>query len=340
MAPDAANPVLIEVTRGDMVESRHRAAVAVVDAQGAVALSAGDIDRPVYPRSAIKPLQALAFVEAGAADRYGLGPPEIALACASHSAEPAHVALVQAWLTRIGCAPADLECGAHPPVNPAAARALVAAGQEPGPQHNNCSGKHAGFLTLARHHGIATAGYIGIEHPVQRAVRAVLSEMVGLDLAGAPVGIDGCGIPQYGIPLRAIARGMARLADDGALGAARRDAARRVRHAMAAHPLLTSGTGRYCKRLMDALGDRALVKTGAEGVYAAALPGRGLGIALKVDDGAGRAAEVAIAHVLDRLGVIGAADRVVLGDALAPPVLNVAGRTVGIVRPVADSPLR
>lgn len=340
MTAAAPNPVLVEVTRGDMVESRHRAAVAVVDARGTVAMSAGDIDRAVYPRSAIKPLQALAFVEAGAADRYGLGLQEIALACASHSAEPAHVALVRAWLARIGCTAGDLECGAHVPVNPAAARALVAAGLDPGQEHNNCSGKHSGFLTLARHLGVPTAGYIGIDHPVQRAVRAVLSDMVGLDLAAAPVGIDGCGIPQYGIPLRAVACGMARLADDGATGGARRDAARRVRAAMAAHPLLTSGTGRYCKRLSDVLGARALVKTGAEGVYAAALPDRGLGVALKVDDGAGRAAEVAIAHVLERLGVIDASDRAALGDALSPPVLNVAGRRVGEIRVVADTPLR
>jgi L-asparaginase II len=314
---DAANPIFVEVTRGSMVESRHRAAVAVVDANGTTIMAAGNIDRPAYPRSAIKPLQALAFIESGAADRYGLGPREIALACASHSGEPQHVELVLAWLRRIGCSAADLECGAHAPVNATASRDLIAAGRSPGPEHNNCSGKHAGFLTLARHLDVPTAGYIGIDHPVQRAVRAVLADMFGCNLDDVPVGIDGCGIPQYGVPLQAIARGMARLADDGSLGGARRDAARRVREAIAAHPFLTSGTGRFCMRVMDLTGERALVKAGAEGIYAAAVPGRGLGIAVKIDDGAGRAAEVVIGHVLVRL----------------------AGLRVGVIRLAADAPL-
>ena len=150
-APGAANPVLVEVTRGDMVESRHRAAFAVADPRGRVVASAGDIERPVYARSAIKALQAIPLVESGAAEAFGLSDAEIALACASHHGEPRHVETVTAWLARIGCSLEDLECGAHPPTHAASHRALMAAGEEPGAVHNNCSGKHAGFLTLARH---------------------------------------------------------------------------------------------------------------------------------------------------------------------------------------------
>jgi L-asparaginase II len=338
MTAPAANPVVVEVTRGDMVESRHRAAIAVVDADGRVVLSAGDIDRAVYPRSAIKPMQALPLVESGAADAFRLGEAELALACASHSGEPRHVAAVAAWLARIGCAPSDLECGTHAPVDAAAAGALAVGHIRPSALHNNCSGKHAGFLTVARHMGEPTGGYIGYDHPVQRRVRAALAELCGCDLAAVPHGIDGCGIPQYGIPLRALARGMARLAAPERLPPARTAAILRIRAAMAAEPFLVAGSGRFDTAAIEATSGAVLVKTGAEGVYAAILTDRGLGLALKVDDGAKRAAEVALGHALRRLGALpdGAATR--LAAFLEPAVHNVAGRVVGRVRVAAECP--
>jgi L-asparaginase II len=332
-SPQTVDPVLIEVVRGEMVESRHRGACAVVDAAGRAALALGDCEQLVYGRSAIKPLQALPLIETGAADRYGLGAGEIALACASHRGESVHVAAVAAWLERIGLGPDDLECGAHPPLNPAAAQALIRAGEAPSALHNNCSGKHAGFLTTARHLGEPTRGYIDADHPVQRRVAAALAAMTGCDLARAPRGIDGCGIPVIGLPLAAMARAMARLADPRGLAGERQTAARRILDAMAAEPLMVDGSGSFTTRVLEAAGAAVRLKPGAEGVFCAALPGLGFGVALKIADGAGRAAEMAMGALLLRLGVLDDAQAAALAPLLRPKLLNVAGRTVGELRP-------
>jgi L-asparaginase II len=335
----AANPLLVEVTRGPMVESRHRAAFAVTDSDGVVVSQAGDIERPVYPRSAIKPIQALALLETGAVEAFELGDAEIALACASHGGERRHVETVANWLERIGCTLDALECGAHPPNAETAMVELIAGGGQPTALHNNCSGKHAGFLSVARHLGYPTAGYIAFGHPVQQRVLGILESMTGCDLGDAPRGIDGCGIPTLGIPLGNLALAMARLADPADQPEPRQNAAARVRRAMAAEPFMVAGTGRFCTRIMELTGERALIKTGAEGVYCGALPELGLGIALKVDDGAGRAAEVLMGRLLVRFGAIGEAEAEALAAVLAPPVLNRAGRRVGELRPVPDGPV-
>ncbi|MCB2103059.1 MAG: asparaginase, partial [Rhodobacterales bacterium] len=201
ITPDAANPVVVEVLRGGHVESRHRGAAIAVRADGHVALSWGDVDRPVFPRSAIKPLQALPLIETGAADAFGLDEAEIALACASHNGEPLHTDRVAAWLARLGLSEADLECGAHWPKHEPAAHDLARAGAAPSALHNNCSGKHAGFLTTAVHRGEPTAGYVHRHHPVQQRVMGVMEQMCGLDLSAAPCGIDGCSIPTFALPL-------------------------------------------------------------------------------------------------------------------------------------------
>jgi L-asparaginase II len=331
------NPVLVEVTRGDMVESRHRGSVAISSPEGRIAFAVGDIERAVYPRSAIKPLQALALVESGAAAAFGVTDEEVALACASHGGEKPHVEAVSAWLARIGASAADLECGPQPPLNDQAARELWRSGSVPTALHNNCSGKHAGFLTLARHMGEPMRGYIRADHPVQRRLAGILEEMCGVSLAAAPRGTDGCGIPVYGVPLRALARAMARLADPGALAPARAEAARRVRRAMAAHPFLVGGTKRFCTGIMSVTGERALLKGGAEGVYCAALPAQGLGVALKIDDGASRAAEVAMGRLLRRFGALAGDEPERLLRILEPAVTNWAGTVVGEIRPAAGA---
>jgi L-asparaginase II len=330
-----ADPVLVEATRGAAVESRHRGACAVVDAQGKVVLALGDAERPVYGRSAVKPLQALPLIESGAADAYQLGAKEIALACASHRGEAMHVAAVGAWLGRLGLGVEDLECGAHLPTDPAAAQALIRTGAEPSALHNNCSGKHAGFLTTARHLGEKTRGYIEAAHPVQQRVRAVLEAMSGLDLARAPTGIDGCGIPVIGLPLAAIARAMARLADPAGLGEARAGAARRILAAMAAEPLMVAGTGTFTSAVLAACGRSVVPKPGAEGMFCAALPGKGWGVALKIEDGAARASEVAMGAILGRLGALEPQAAQSLAPFLTPLIRNVAGRDVGRLRAIA-----
>ncbi|MGH7186653.1 MAG: asparaginase, partial [Pseudomonadota bacterium] len=241
-----ANPLVVEVIRGAMVESRHRATVAVVDPEGKMVRRWGDVDRLIYGRSAIKPLQALPLIESGAADRYGVGVAEIALACASHNGEPGHVEAVEAWLGRIGCTVDDLECGAQTPLHEPTVEALLKSGRKPTAIYNNCSGKHTGFLCTARHLGEPTRGYIRHEHPVQQRILGVLEQLTGLRLGDTPRGIDGCGIPVFGIPLGNMAMAMARLADPQDLPPARAAAARRILAAMAAEPFMVAGSDRFC----------------------------------------------------------------------------------------------
>ncbi len=335
MSWSSPEPILVEVVRGGMVESRHCGSFAVVDTAGRVLHAQGDIEHPVYPRSAIKPLQALPLIETGAADRFGLGVKEIALACASHNGAAPVVAAVEAWLNRIGLSKDDLECGADPPIDGAAAQALIRAGQSPSALHNNCSGKHAGFLSTAQHCGDPTRGYIDPQHPAQKRVEAALASMTGLDLSHAPHGTDGCGIPVIGIPLKAMARAMARLADPADLAPERAAAAQRILAAMAVEYLIVAGASRFTREVMRVASATVRLKPGAEGVACAALPQHGLGVALKVGDGAGRAADVAMGALLVKLGMIDAAQAGAIEAVLHPSVRNVAGHVVGEVRPVA-----
>jgi L-asparaginase II len=335
--PKPQPPLTIEVTRGNLVESRHRCAAAVCDAAGNVVRHWGDVEQPIYGRSAIKPLLALGLIETGAAAAFSLGDTEIALACASHSGEPRHVEAVLAWLARIGRGVGDLECGAHLPYYEPAMRALIRSGREPDAAYNNCSGKHAGFLTTAVHLGEPTRGYIRYEHPVQQRLFGILEQMAGLDLSDAPRGVDGCGIPTIAIPLGNTAMAMARLVDAGDLPPARAAAAKRVVGAMLAEPYMVGGSGEFCSEVMRALAGKAVLKPGAEGVYAAAFPGLGLGACVKAEDGASRGAAAAMGRILDELGLIGAAERRRLADLLTPPVNNRVGLQVGRIRPAGDA---
>ena len=300
----AANALLVEVHRGDMMESRHRASYAVVDSDGKVVLQSGDIEQPVYPRSAIKPVQALALVESGAADAYGLSDAEIALACASHIGETRHTETVAAWLSRIGCSPSDLECGPHLPYDEAALVALLRAGGEAGAIHNNCSGKHSGFLDRGAPYGRPDQGLHRVRPPGPAAGARHHRDHGRPRSERGPPGDRRLRHPDIGVPLGNIALAMARLADPSDQPEARQAAAARIRRAMAAEPLMVAGKGHFCSRVLAITGERAAVKAGAEGVYCAAMPGLGLGLALKVDDGAARAAEVLLARLLVRLGVL------------------------------------
>lgn len=324
------DPVLVEATRGGRVESRHRGAAVVVDARGGTVLALGDVEQAVFPRSAVKALQALPLVETGAADRLGLTPAQLALACSSHSGEPAHVQAAASMLHKAGRTESVLECGAHWPYREDAARALAAVGQRPTPLHNNCSGKHAGFVCLACDRGEDPAGYVGPEHPTMRAVTAALADMTGVALDARNRAVDGCSIPTFAIPLRALALAFARLAGGEGLAPDRARAAERLRAAVAADPFMVAGTERFDTRLMTATGPAVFSKTGAEGAYCVALPTLGYGLALKCDDGAGRCSEVATAAILRRL-------LPALAERLAPfttiTLRNWNGIVVGEVRP-------
>jgi L-asparaginase II len=316
------NPILVEVTRAELSESAHRGAIAIVDAEGRSRFSLGDVESPVYTRSSLKPIQALPLIESGAAEAYGLSDAEIALACASHSGEAMHTEAVAAWLKRIGLSESDLACGPQTPRYEPTFRALAAAGESPCRLHNNCSGKHAGFLTLAKHLGAPTTGYAALNHPVQQAMLKTVSRLSGIQ--NPAHGIDGCAAPNFALPLAAFAKALAMIAGKKTPGAAR------ILSAMPAYPELVSGTDRFDAKLMQAGAGRVAVKMGAEGVYAAMLPELGLGIAIKIDDGAVRGAEVAVAAILEKLGAIPGED----GLSVAA-IRNSVGTHVGEARPSA-----
>lgn len=328
------NPVLVEVTRGGIVESAHRGAIAVCDATGKVVAAWGDVANAVFPRSAFKSLQALPLVETGAADAFKVTDEHLALACASHSGEPMHVERVDGWLGRIDCREGDLACGPHLPFHEPTAHAMLRAGERPCKVHNNCSGKHTGFLTVARHLKIATEGYERPDHPVQVLAREAIANLCGIAANRMTVGIDGCAAPNYAIPLTHLATGMARLGDPTKLDATRAQAAKRIVAAWKAHPLLVSGTGRACADLIESARGRAVVKTGAEAVFMAVLPDQGLGIALKIDDGGTRAAETAMAKMLVLLDVADKASPQIAKH-LNPPIKNWRGDVVGERRTTA-----
>ena len=328
-----SNPVVVEVLRGGRVESAHRGAGIVIDASGKAAMAFGEVERAIYARSAVKALQALPLVESGAADRLGLSEAEIALACASHAGEPEHVATATAMLAKAGRDETALECGIHWPASEAAGRALAAAGQSPSALHNNCSGKHAGFICLACAQGVDPKGYVASGHVVQREVTAALAGMTGTRLGDDNRAVDGCSIPAYAMPLRALALAFARFGTGQGLSPERARAAARIRAAVAAHPFMVGGTGRFDTDIMTLLGPRAFTKGGAEGVLCAALPEKGLGLAVKADDGAGRAAQIMMAALLDRFGGFDDEARLGLSSFLTPALRNWNEIAVGGLRP-------
>ena len=334
----SSNPVLVQAWRGGIVESAHRGAFAVVDAGGRVFSAAGDIERPIFPRSAVKVLQALPLVASGAADALGLSDEELALACASHGGEEAHARTAASMLAKAGVDAGALECGAHWPYNEQAARTLARQEQAPGALHNNCSGKHAGFVCLGcRLHGGREdlrgflAGYVKPGHPVMREVSAAIQAATGWDLARSARGTDGCSIPTHAVPLRHLALAFARMAGGQGLAPDHARAALRLRQAVARAPFMVAGTGRFDTRVMTAFGERVFCKVGAEGVHCAALPALGLGVAVKMDDGnTSRACEVAMAALLLRLLQPGDdAERSLLQDLSGVRLRNWNGIEVG-----------
>jgi L-asparaginase II len=325
--------VRVEVLRGGLVESVHDVYVAVTTADGRLVARAGRPELPVLARSAIKPFQALPLVLDGAADALGMTGRELALCCASHSGEPEHVEVARSILARAGVGEDALACGAQRPMSREAASALREAGRAPGRIHNNCSGKHAGMLALARHHGWPAEGYHLAGHPVQRRALAEMAGWAGVPEASIGTAVDGCGVVAFSLPLTAVAGAMARLVAAAARG---EPGPARIVGAMAEHPFLVAGSHRLCTRLAEVTGGRVLAKVGAEGVYAAADRGRELGLALKTRDGARRGAEVALLAVLGELGLLHARELDALSAWARPRVRNTRDEVVGEIRAVAE----
>ncbi len=326
-----AHPVpMVEIWRGPLAESVHSGHAVICDERGAIREAWGDPDALILPRSSSKMIQALPMVESGAAA--DLSAEQLALSCASHNGAPEHTARVSAWMTEMGLGDDDFRCGPHMPMGEAARNEMIRTGETPCQVHNNCSGKHAGFLTLSRHMG-AGAEYIDPEHPVQRACLQAFEEVTEETSPG--FGIDGCSVPNHACTVHGMGRAMARYAAAQEGADARQTAMVRLWQAMVAHPDLVAGDGRACTELMRACSEPVALKTGAEAFYVAIIPGRKLGVALKIADGGTRAAECSIASLLIRLGVLDP-NHPTARKYVNAAIPNARGIDAATIRPVAS----
>lgn len=327
--------------RGEHTQNWHFGAAAVVTPEGRLVACLGDPQLRAFVRSTAKPVQLLPLLEAGGRDRFGLSAEEVAVMCSSHCGTEEHVQTVAALLARGECDVENLECGVHPPLNPEVARRLAERGLDAGPLHNNCSGQHAGSLLTCRLLELELAGYVRPEHPLQRLIGERLSAMTGVGEREMEIGIDGCQMPTYRLPLRAVAWAYARLADPAAGGVAgpRHQAIAEITGAITAAPHMLAGRGRFTTRLIAVTGGRLIGKEGAEGYYAVAVRGPvALGVALKIADGTDVCRNSVVLDVLRQLGVLSAAEFEELGTFYQPVTRNNVGDAVG--RIVTDFELR
>ncbi|TBR40976.1 asparaginase [Marinomonas agarivorans] len=295
--------ITVTVSRGGIVESKHQIKAAIVSNKGNVLDAWGDINIPVYPRSAIKAMQVLSLIEMGGAEKFGFTEEEIAICCASHNGEKKHIQTVQAMLEKLELNESNFECGTHWPMRVEAGYVLSEQGEKPNQLHNNCSGKHAGMLALAQLLNVSPQGYIHLDHAVQQQIANTMAEMCEWDYLSAPSSPDGCSAPTWAIPLTNLALAFAKFAAPESLPAKRKTACDTIFNAVVKHPFMVAGTERYCTEMMQILGDKAFIKVGAEGVYIAAIPSLKLAIALKCQDGAVRAAENVMTALLDYVGI-------------------------------------
>lgn len=323
---------MVEVWRGSILESLHLGHAVICDSAGKVVRSWGDPDLVMYPRSSSKMIQALPLLSSGAAAKYGLGSEQLALACASHNGAAIHTERVDRWLGQLGLGDADLRCGPQDPDDRPEHERLIRAHEKPCQMHNNCSGKHSGFLTLNQHLG-AGPEYIDIDHPVQQSCLAAFEDVTGEDSPG--YGIDGCSAPNFATSLKGLARAMAWFASASTRSDRQSQAAADLTSAMMKHPELVAGEGRACTELMRAMNGRAAIKTGAEAVFVAILPETQLGIAVKIADGSTRASECAIAAILVSLGVLDPGHPATR-KRLDAPILNRRGIDCGSIRATAE----
>jgi L-asparaginase II len=319
----------VEASRAGLPESVHRVSCAVVTTDDRLLASSGDPEFRTWWRSGAKPLQAIPFVEDGAADRFGLGTEELALACASHSSEPVHLEVITSFMAKVGLQESDLACGPHTPLSPAMAHLAAGGTLAPTARWSNCSGKHAAMLALAKHHGWPLAGYQRPEHPVQQRILESICRWTGLAASDIRLGVDGCTAVCFSLPIRRMALAFARL------GLSSDPAPKRLCTAMTAHPMLVAGTARLCTDLMTAWPGHVIVKVGAEGIYCAAVPALRMGIALKIEDGDMASAPLALLEalqqVMNRLDPALAAELPLeqLGRHRAQPIRNTRGEITG-----------
>ena len=327
-------PILVEVVRGGMVESYHHGEMVIMDIKGSVIKSWGDPDKKVYARSALKLLQALPLIETGAAEALKISDEEITLACASHSSSPEHIERVKAWLNRLGLSESDLECGACAPIGMNGSKDFLSSKMSPTAFAHPCSGNHAGFLATALFMKEELRGYIERGHPAQQRIEKTVSEMAEFDLSSVPVGIDGCGIPVYGFPLKNLALAMAKFANPEGLPSKRVEAIKRIISAIKKHPKMLAGENRFDTTLIEATQGEVIIKGGIEGMYIAIIPSLGYGAALKINDGSTQASEIACGALLNQLGVLSEQAQSSLSNFLNPKIVNFVGKVVGERRSV------
>lgn len=327
-----ASVAMAELWRGGRLESLHNGHAVICGPNGGIVEAWGDPDRLIYPRSSCKMIQALPLMESGAGA--ALTDRQVAFACASHQGAAIHVEAATRWLADMGMSESDLRCGAHEPYDRAERDRLIKTDTSPCQVHNNCSGKHCGFLMMSRHLG-AGPEYVDPDHPLQRAILQATEEVCGESSPG--YGIDGCSAPNFAVTVTGLARAMAAFANASDTGNARDRAMHRLARSMAAHPEMVAGEGRACTELMRAMGGRVALKTGAEAVFVAIIPERRMGIALKIDDGGTRGAEAAICALLVRLGVL-EADHPATRKRLNAVQSNWRGLEVGMIRTAPGFP--
>ena len=329
--------IMVELTRGGLVEAAHRGHIAVVDTQETLVAWLGDPDHRCYIRSSAKPLQLLPLLEDGLAEQFGFSDAELAVMVASHSGEARHTQAVRGILDRAGLDESALCCGVHAPLHRETRRQMAIRGEPPTAVHNNCSGKHAAMVLLAQAGGYSLHDYLDPAHPIQQRILGVIREMAG---AEPVIGVDGCGVPVFGLPLRAMARAYARLSDPRDLAASRAAACRRMTAAMRAQPGMVSGEGRLEEALAPATAGRLFIKGGSEGLYAVGIPAEGrapgLGLVLKMEDGSAgeRAINPALLEALTQIGALQPPERAALAPFDVGPLHNHRGEAVGEKRTV------
>ena len=326
--------LLIAVKRGQLIESIHRGDIAIVNAKGEVISSVGDIEKVIFARSSMKPLQTIPIIETGTADHYQFDDGDLALACASHNGEKQHTERAASILSRLDLDVTHLKCGIHPPRQQEAHEDLIRSGGVSTAIHNNCSGKHSGMLATAKHMNENVDDYYKIDHPVQQRIISVISDLTDVPKEDIQIGIDGCGVPVHGIPLWNLALGFARMADPSELEEPRKQSIRRVTDAMMNAPEMVGGTSRFCTDFMKCMDGKMFGKVGAEGVYCVGVPKVGIGIAVKIEDGNSRATSAVVMEVLRQMELIEEQEVKALESYHYPSLLNARKEQVGMLRPI------
>ncbi|MCH8290796.1 asparaginase [Candidatus Poribacteria bacterium] len=324
---------LIEITRGEIVETIHRGAIAVVDTQGTIQYAAGNSELTTYMRSAAKPFQLLLTIEADAIEKFNLTQAEVSVMCASHSGEDYHLEAVRSILRKIGLTEDALQCGPHLPGHTPTQREMIKRDEDPIAIHSNCSGKHTGMLTLCQIKGFPIEGYLNPTHPVQQLILQTIAEVADMESGEIGIGIDGCGVPTFALPIEKIGLLFSRLGDPSLFSSKRQNALNHIREAMMAYPKYMSGSGRFCAALMSEFPGRVVLKSGAAGVYGVGLPEHHLGIGLKIENGLGEPRYAAVLAILKQLELLPKAGLDRLWKQFCPPVRNYRKQIVGEIRP-------